>query len=196
MAKRRAKKSKKAASVGAGYVSAKYPMPRIRDYVVAELKYETPLAYAATGFAGPAAAEPQAGSLNRILERFKIAAVRSHLGVRKSDIRQRVSVASALPAAPSPARPIASGRIGFVWCSGSLVVGMSGDILKACPEHRRMDPAGLEDGEDSPGTGRFRAVSAGGSSSRSSRCLCNSASVRYRLCSIRRSYRPSRSRTL
>ena len=42
-----------------------------------ELRYEAPVAFTASRFAAPAAAEPQADSLNNILARFDIASMRS-----------------------------------------------------------------------------------------------------------------------
>ncbi len=102
VSKRGSTKRSRKSTPTAGFLSAKYDVPGIPDYVVAELKYESPVAYSASGFAAPAESENQARSLNRVLSRFKVADVRSHLGARKTDIKRRMSVAAALPAAPKP----------------------------------------------------------------------------------------------
>src|SRR6185503_17520289 len=52
----------------------------------------------------PAAAAPQATSLNNALEKFDIAAMRSHFSLPASTIRGRIEVASTLPPEPAPAR--------------------------------------------------------------------------------------------
>lgn len=101
--RRRASKPSKATTLkGSGFASDDFDVPSIPEYVVAELKYESPVGYTARGFVAPAAAELEASSLNSALERFDIAAVRSHLGAKAADIRNRIAIADALPAAPSP----------------------------------------------------------------------------------------------
>ncbi len=52
----------------------------------------------------PAAAAPQADSLNSMLARFDIAAMRSQFGLPASAIRSRVEVAATLPPEPDPKR--------------------------------------------------------------------------------------------
>ncbi len=83
-----------------GYVSTEFEVPEAPDYVIAELRYESPVAFAAARFVAPAAAEPQAASLNRVLAKYDIAAVRSHFGKKASEVRDRIEVAGTLPAAP------------------------------------------------------------------------------------------------
>jgi len=70
--------------------------------VVAELRYEAPVAFTAARFAAPAEAAPQADSLNEVLAKFDIAAMRSHFGLPTSAVRSRIEVAAALPAEPDP----------------------------------------------------------------------------------------------
>ncbi len=86
-----------------GYVSGSFEMPDAPDYVVVELKYESPVAFTASRFAAPAAAESQASALNRILSKYDIATVRSHFAKTAKEVRARIDVASALPAAPRAA---------------------------------------------------------------------------------------------
>ena len=109
MAKKRAAKSKALGSqmwqvTKAGLISAKIGEVDTPDYVVAELKYESPVAFTAAGFAAPAAAEPQASRLNQVLGKYDVAAIRSHFGMKAAAIRERIKVASHLPAAPSVAK--------------------------------------------------------------------------------------------
>src|SRR5918999_1040670 len=88
----------------AGYVSARIEPPDVPDYVVVELRYESPVAYTPSGFRAPEAAAPQADSLNTVLARYEIDRVRSQFGLKPRDIRSRIEVAAALPPEPSPAR--------------------------------------------------------------------------------------------
>jgi subtilisin family serine protease len=86
-----------------GYISTQFAMPEAPDYVIAELRYESPIAFTTARFAAPAAAEPQAAALNRILSKYNIAAMRAHFGKKVSEVRARIEVAGTLPAAPEPA---------------------------------------------------------------------------------------------
>ena len=80
--KSKARKSRSSSRLGrkttAGLVSAGISEADVPDYVVVELRYEAPVAFSARRFAAPAAAEPQADSLNRILAKFDIKTMRSH----------------------------------------------------------------------------------------------------------------------
>jgi subtilisin family serine protease len=87
-----------------GYVSASIEPPEVQDYVVVELRYECPVAFTATRFAAPAAAESQAETLNRTLERFDIKTLRSHFGLPSAAVRERVEIAATLPPEPEPAK--------------------------------------------------------------------------------------------
>jgi hypothetical protein len=98
------KKSKNTGQTGQqtkqGYVSTAFTVPEAPDYVIAELRYESPVAFAAAGFVAPAAAEPQAASLNRVLEKYDIDKIRSHFGKKVSEVRERIEVAGTLPPEP------------------------------------------------------------------------------------------------
>jgi subtilisin family serine protease len=106
--KSKAKKSKPSSHLGrttaAGLVPAGISETDVPDYVVVELRYEAPVAFSATKFAAPAAAEPQADSLNRILGKFDIKTIRSQFSLPQETIRSRVAVAATLPAEPEPKR--------------------------------------------------------------------------------------------
>lgn len=86
----------------AGFVPAEFETPEIPDYVIVELRYESPVAFTASKFAAPAAAEPQAASLNKTLEKYDIASMRSHFGMSSKAIRSRIEVAATLPPEPNP----------------------------------------------------------------------------------------------
>lgn len=86
-----------------GYVAGDFEAPDVSDYVVAELRYETPVAYTASRFTAPAPAAPQADGLNDILGRFDIKRIRSQFGLNASIVRSRVEVAAVLPPEPAPA---------------------------------------------------------------------------------------------
>src|SRR5262249_45232848 len=81
-----------------GYISTAFKTPDLPDYVIAELKYESPVAFAATGFTASADGEAQASSLTRVLSNYDIAAVRSHFGKKREQVSHRIDVARALPA--------------------------------------------------------------------------------------------------
>ena len=104
MAKRARSISHRGQKTKAGYVPADLSESKIPDYVVVELRYEAPVAFTAARFAAPAAAAPQAESLNSVLARFDIKTMRSHFGLPASAIRSRVEVAATLPAEPKPKR--------------------------------------------------------------------------------------------
>jgi len=84
-----------------GFVSGDFKDPGTPDYVVVELRYESPVAPGARGFVSPAAAAPQAASLNDVLSHFKIRSMGSHFGLTKTEVSTRVELASSLPSAPS-----------------------------------------------------------------------------------------------
>jgi subtilisin family serine protease len=86
-----------------GYVAGDFEAPDVADYVVAELRYETPVAYTASRFTAPGPAAPLADGLNDILGRFDIKRIRSQFGLNASTVRSRVEVAALLPPEPAPA---------------------------------------------------------------------------------------------
>lgn len=102
--KSRSTKSTSATKTRAGFVSTTTADADIPDYVVVELRYEAPVAFSARRFAAPAAAEPQADSLNEVLSKFDIQSMRSQFHLPADTIRSRVEVAATLPSEPQPAR--------------------------------------------------------------------------------------------
>jgi subtilisin family serine protease len=84
-----------------GFTMGPFAPPPGPDYVVAELRYEVPVAITTSRFAAPAAAADDASRLNDVLSRFDVKAVRSQFGLRVADVRRRLELAAALPAAPS-----------------------------------------------------------------------------------------------
>lgn len=86
-----------------GFIGGDFAAPNTPDYVVAELRYESPLVYSARGFAAPAADRAPAERLNDVLERFDITTIRSQFGMSAAAVRRRVPTAEALPADPSAA---------------------------------------------------------------------------------------------
>jgi subtilisin family serine protease len=103
MAKRRKKvTSRTGRETKAGFVSADIDAPDIPDYVLVELRYESPVAYTRTKFSAPAAAAPQADVLNDVLAKYDIQTLRSHFGLPSPTIKARVEVAATLPPEPEP----------------------------------------------------------------------------------------------
>jgi hypothetical protein len=86
-----------------GYLSAPIAEASVPDYVVAELRYESPVAFTASSFAAPAAAAPQAEKLNNVLAGFKIKSMRSHFQLPPAALKARVAIAATLPTEPDPA---------------------------------------------------------------------------------------------
>ncbi len=84
-----------------GFTITSFRMSGIRDYVVAELRYESPVAYTRSRFAAPAPGASDAERLNRVLEKFDITAIRPQFGSPAADVRRRVDLAAALPKNPS-----------------------------------------------------------------------------------------------
>jgi hypothetical protein len=87
-----------------GHISTIFEAPDTPDYVIVELRYESPIAYAAAKFVAPGAAEPQADTLNQVLAKYGIASMRSHFGQKAPDVRARIEVAATLPPEPDPRR--------------------------------------------------------------------------------------------
>jgi subtilisin family serine protease len=102
MAKKRTIKARTGQQTKAGFVSTAFEAPDVPDYVVVELRYESPVAFSTKGFATPAAAAPQADSLNAVLEKYDIDAVRSQFGLPISTVKNRIEVAATLPKEPDP----------------------------------------------------------------------------------------------
>ena len=72
-----------------GFTITSFRTPGIRDYVVAELRYESPVAYPRV-FPGPAPGASDAERLNRVLEKFDITAIRPQFGMPAAEVRRRV----------------------------------------------------------------------------------------------------------
>lgn len=104
MAKKAKKSARTAQQSRQGFVSTKVEPPDTPDYVVVELRYESPIAYTTSRFVAPQSSAPDADSLNSVLEKFDIAAVRSHFGLKAPEVRARLEVAAALPPEPEPLR--------------------------------------------------------------------------------------------
>jgi hypothetical protein len=104
MAKRAARRPVTGLLTRQGFVSAPIGEPDVRDYVVVELRYESPVAFTRSKFVAPPTAAPDADSLNQVLEKFDVEAVRSHFGLKPAAVQARVEIASLLPKAPTPSR--------------------------------------------------------------------------------------------
>jgi subtilisin family serine protease len=139
MAERAKASSQTGQKTSQGFVSAKVEAPDIPDYVVVELRYESPVAYTAAKFVAPAAAAPQADALNDVLAKYDIKTMRSHFGLESSDVRVRIEVAAVLPPEPQPEKFAKKGmdknfiQSGFV----QVVPKKSGDAKKIATELNR-----------------------------------------------------------
>jgi subtilisin family serine protease len=115
----------------AGFIPAEISETKIPDYVVVELRYEAPVAFGATKFSAPAAAEPQADALNNVLARFDIARLRPHFGLPTSAVRSRVEVAATLPPEPDPEKFAKRGMdTEFIQSGFAQVVPKAGEDAK------------------------------------------------------------------
>src|SRR5712691_10513628 len=93
--------AKKAKKSDAQFAIDRYDLPDVPDYVVAELKYESPVTFSPSTFSAPAAGERSASGLNSILSKFAIHKVRSHFDLSAATITARAAAASGLPEAPT-----------------------------------------------------------------------------------------------
>ena len=142
-----AKRTKKVSSqtgreTKAGFVSTEIEAPDIPDYVVVELRYESPVAFTRSRFAAPAAAAPQADTLNNVLAKYDIEAVRSQFGLPAAAVRGRVEVAATLPPEPEPKKFAKKGmdtefiQSGFV----QIVPKKTSDARKLAREMNQKGP--------------------------------------------------------
>ncbi|MDH3494113.1 MAG: S8 family serine peptidase [Acidobacteriota bacterium] len=106
----------------AGFVGAGITEKSLPDYVVAELKYESPVVFTTSRFTAPAAAAPEAAGLNKTLERFDVAKLRSQFGLKSKEIRARIDVASSLTEAPTSAAVMKKGADSSFFQSGFVQV--------------------------------------------------------------------------
>src|SRR5262245_978263 len=136
MAKNRKIKARTGQQTKAGFVSTSFEAPDVQDYVVVELRYESPVAFSTTRFAAPAAAAPQAESLNNVLEKYDIKAMRSQFGLPISTARNRVEVAATLPKEPDPKKYAKKGMDAEFIQSGFVQVApkKTGDARKIARE--------------------------------------------------------------
>ena len=125
-----------------GFLSTQLEAADTPDYVVVELRYESPVAYTGTKFAAPAAAAPQADTLNQTLSKYGIASMRSHFGQTAKDVRARIEVASTLPPEPLPSRFAKKGMDSDFIHSGfvQIVPKKGTDAKKLANELNRKGP--------------------------------------------------------
>ena len=141
MATKKSSKGQTGMETKEGYVSTQFEVPDVPDYVVVELRYESPVAYSASKFSAPAAAAPQADTLNAVLAKYDIRAMRSHFGLKSSEVKERVQVAATLPPEPNPEKFAKKGmdsdfiRSGFV----QVVPAKSSDAKKLAKELNQKD---------------------------------------------------------
>ncbi len=88
--------------------------PKTPDYVVAELRYDSKVAFSASGFEGPQEAAGVVASLNEVLASFGIKSFGSHFGVKPSAIRERTAPPADVMAAPVSAEFAQSGFVQIV----------------------------------------------------------------------------------
>jgi subtilisin family serine protease len=141
MATKKSKSSQVGEQTKAGFISAKIAEAEISDYVIVELRYEAPVAFSASKFTAPGAAAPQADSLNRTLEKYDIAALRSHFSLPAKVVRSRVEVAGTLPKEPNPTAFADKGMDTDFIHSGfaQVVPKKSGDAKKIAKELNQKD---------------------------------------------------------
>jgi subtilisin family serine protease len=142
MAKRKKLVSHMGRDTKAGFVSSGIEAPDIPDYVVVELRYESPVAFSPSRFSAPAAARSQADTLNDVLAKFDIKTMRSHFGLPSTAIKGRVEVAATLPPEPEPKRFAKKGmdtefiQSGFV----QVVPKKSSDAAKIARQLNKKGP--------------------------------------------------------
>ena len=101
MARRKSVKRKLPKLGKEGFVTSTFATPGVADYVVAELRYESPVAYTKSRFVAPAVGADDANRFNQVLEKFAIKEIRSQFGFPAAQVRKRVQLAAALPSDPS-----------------------------------------------------------------------------------------------
>ena len=77
----------------AGFAAGRFEVPKVPDYVVAELRYDSRVAVSAARgrFEAPAAAEGTARGLNELLAGFRIKRVASHFGMSERKLAARAA---------------------------------------------------------------------------------------------------------
>jgi hypothetical protein len=84
------------------------------DYVVAELTYESRVAYTPAGFRGPGEVEHEVQALNKIIEGIPTARIASHFSIPGSRIRERALVAPTSLEELAPSDRSSFAQSGFV----------------------------------------------------------------------------------
>jgi subtilisin family serine protease len=126
----------------AGLVSTEIEAPDLPDYVIVELRYESPVAFTRSRFSAPAAAAPQADTLNNVLAKYEIETLRSHFRLPAPAIKSRIEVAATLPPEPEPKKFAKKGmdtefiHSGFV----QVVPKKSNDAPKIARELNKKGP--------------------------------------------------------
>jgi subtilisin family serine protease len=94
----------------AGFAAGKFEAPKVPDYVVAELRYDSRVAVSAARgrFEAPAAAEATARGLNEVLAGFRVKRVASHFGLSERKLAAR---ATPLRARVRPSAEFAQGGV-------------------------------------------------------------------------------------
>jgi hypothetical protein len=118
-----------AAVTPAGYVPV-ITEADVRDYVVAELRYEAPVALAANLFTAPAAEVSRADALNGLLANFSIDAVRPQFSPAASSVSTRMAIAATLPEAPEPEKFANKMDASFIQSGFVQVVPKAGEDAK------------------------------------------------------------------
>src|SRR5262245_526189 len=101
MARRKSRRARPLKLSRQGFIRESFKMPDLPDYVVAELRYESPVAYTRSRFVAPAVGANQASRLNDVLAKFDIASISSQFGFSAGEVRDRIELAAALPKEPS-----------------------------------------------------------------------------------------------
>jgi subtilisin family serine protease len=142
MAKKRKVGSRTGRETKAGFVSTEFETPDIPDYVLVELRYESPVAFSRSKFAAPAVAAPQADTLNNVLAKYDIQTMRPHFGLPLATVKERIDVAATLPSEPDPKKYAKKGmdtefiQSGFV----QIVPKKSADAPKIARELNKKGP--------------------------------------------------------
>jgi len=91
MAKKKGKTKTKAKD--SGFLNPQIRPRKLPPYVIAELRHDSQVSFAPSGFDGPTAVKRTYGNMNRILEDFKVKRVESQFDMRESQIRLRSTAA-------------------------------------------------------------------------------------------------------
>src|SRR5262247_2234323 len=97
MARRKSRRARPPKLSRQGFIRESFKMPDLPDYVVAELRYESPVAYNRSRFVAPSVGANQASRLNDVLAKFDIASISSQFGFSAGEVRDRIELAAALP---------------------------------------------------------------------------------------------------